>query len=43
MSKVYEPGIELLGFKPLTDLKPYLYIKPANFIYPDEVSIKGLY
>ena len=29
-------GLTLLGFKPKTKLKLHQYVKPANFIYPDE-------
>ena len=29
-------GLTLLGFKPKKRLKLQHYIKPANFIYPDE-------
>lgn len=36
-----EPGIVLLGFKPRTALKPYHHLRPSQFIYPDETSIKG--
>lgn len=28
--------MELLGFKSLSYLKPYMYIKPGHFLYPDE-------
>ncbi|KAK4323484.1 hypothetical protein Pmani_005799 [Petrolisthes manimaculis] len=41
MSRVYDTGMELLGFKPITSIKPYFYTKPANFLYPDEKSIQG--
>ncbi|XP_076054760.1 inverted repeat-binding protein [Oratosquilla oratoria] len=41
LSRVYNPGMELLGFKPVDFIKPYYHIKPANFAYPDEKSIKG--
>lgn len=41
INKVYDPGMKLLGFKPISSLKPYYHVKPANFIYPDEKSVKG--
>lgn len=41
MTRVYDTGIELLGFKPIASIKPYFFIKPANFLYPDEKSIQG--
>lgn len=34
-------GIELLGFKSLSELTPENYFKPSNFIYPSEDKIKG--
>ncbi len=30
------PGINLLGFKPVSSLKPYYYVKPGHFLFPDE-------
>lgn len=41
MTRVYDTGIELLGFKPIASIKPYFFIKAANFLYPDEKSIQG--
>nr|XP_003221047.1 PREDICTED: X-ray repair cross-complementing protein 6 isoform X1 [Anolis carolinensis]XP_008108956.1 PREDICTED: X-ray repair cross-complementing protein 6 isoform X1 [Anolis carolinensis]XP_008108957.1 PREDICTED: X-ray repair cross-complementing protein 6 isoform X1 [Anolis carolinensis]XP_008108958.1 PREDICTED: X-ray repair cross-complementing protein 6 isoform X1 [Anolis carolinensis] len=35
------PGLYLVGFKPLLMLKQHHYIKPAQFIYPDESLISG--
>ena len=29
-------GFTLMGFKPKSRVKQHCYIKPANFIYPDE-------
>lgn len=34
-------GMKLLGFKPLNTLKPYMFVKPGHFLYPDEKSIEG--
>ena len=28
--------MKLLGFKSLNTLKPYMFIKPGHFLYPDE-------
>nr|KAG5686071.1 hypothetical protein BaRGS_030686 [Batillaria attramentaria] len=36
-----ESGLELMGFKPRSSLKPYYHIKPAQFIYPDEGGVSG--
>ena len=36
LKRFAEPGLLLLGFKPKDRLKPHYYVKPANFIYPDE-------
>ena len=33
--------MKLLGFKPLNTLKPYMFVKPGHFLYPDEKSIEG--
>lgn len=30
-------GFELMGFKPKSMIKQYFHIRPAQFIYPDEV------
>ncbi|KAM6437762.1 X-ray repair cross-complementing protein 6 isoform 2-T2 [Liasis olivaceus] len=35
------PGLYLIGFKPLVMLKQHHYIKPAQFIYPDEFLMNG--
>lgn len=35
------PGLYLIGFKPLTMLKQHHYIRPAQFIYPEESLISG--
>jgi hypothetical protein len=29
-------GLKLLGFKSIDSLRPYMYIKPGHFLYPDE-------
>ncbi|XP_062989675.1 X-ray repair cross-complementing protein 6 [Elgaria multicarinata webbii] len=35
------PGLYLIGFKPLIMLKRHHYIRPAQFIYPEESLISG--
>ncbi|TFK07274.1 X-ray repair cross-complementing protein 5 [Platysternon megacephalum] len=35
------PGLVLIGFKPLVMLKQHHYIKPSQFIYPEESFISG--
>uniref|UniRef100_UPI00358DE0F3 X-ray repair cross-complementing protein 6-like isoform X2 n=1 Tax=Myxine glutinosa TaxID=7769 RepID=UPI00358DE0F3 len=39
--RFFEPGLVLIGFKPLTALKPQDHVRPAQFLYPDESSITG--
>lgn len=36
-----ESGLQLMGFKPRSCIKPYFHVKPAQFIYPDEGSVTG--
>ncbi|XP_065071945.1 X-ray repair cross-complementing protein 6-like [Rhopilema esculentum] len=36
-----EPGLHLLGFKSKDLMKPYYYVKPGQFIFPDEKVISG--
>ncbi|CAF1005109.1 unnamed protein product [Didymodactylos carnosus] len=36
-----EPGFRLLGFKQMSCLKPFHYVKPGHFIYPDEKYVEG--
>ena len=33
---LYPLGLVLIGFKPRSRLKRHYYVKPANFLYPDE-------
>ncbi|XP_035825176.1 X-ray repair cross-complementing protein 6 isoform X2 [Aplysia californica] len=35
------PGFTLMGFKPRSSLKKYFHVKPAQFIYPDEMKVTG--
>lgn len=34
-------GLVLMGFKPKNLIKPYFHVRPAQFLYPDEKSVKG--
>lgn len=36
-----DPGLYLIGFKPLKMLKIHHHIHPAVFIYPEEDMVKG--
>lgn len=27
-------GMKLIGFKPISSLKPHYYVKPGHFLYP---------
>ncbi|XP_025924859.1 X-ray repair cross-complementing protein 6 isoform X1 [Apteryx rowi] len=35
------PGLVLIGFKPLSVLKQHHYIRPSQFVYPEEALVKG--
>ncbi|XP_065317084.1 X-ray repair cross-complementing protein 5-like isoform X1 [Gordionus sp. m RMFG-2023] len=35
------PGITLVGFKPASFIKPYWFVRPCHFIYPDDSRIYG--
>ncbi|CAH8858686.1 unnamed protein product [Trichobilharzia szidati] len=41
MKNIAPVGIHLLGFISMKFLKRFYYIRPAQFIYPDEASIHG--
>lgn len=41
LKKFGPPGFSVIAFKPLKYLKKKFYIRPAQFIYPDESNIKG--
>ncbi|XP_059150749.1 X-ray repair cross-complementing protein 6-like [Physella acuta] len=41
MKQFEDPGLYLVGFKPITSLKKYFHVRPGNFIYPDEKKIAG--
>lgn len=36
-----DPGLYLIGFKPLEMLKIHHHLHPAVFIYPEEDMVKG--
>lgn len=38
-----EPGLILMGFKPLVMLKKHHYLRPSLFVYPEESLINGEY
>lgn len=42
IKKFDDPGLELMGFKPMDRLKLHHHIRPALFIYPEEEQISGL-
>ncbi|KGL84030.1 X-ray repair cross-complementing protein 5, partial [Tinamus guttatus] len=35
------PGLVLIGFKPLSMLKQHHFIRPSQFIYPEETLVRG--
>ncbi|KAI7797326.1 Xrcc6 protein [Triplophysa rosa] len=41
IKKFDDPGLVLLGFKPMDRLKLHHHIRPALFIYPEEEQISG--
>ena len=36
-----KPGLKLVGFRPLEELKFSHFVRSCNFIYPDDLRIKG--
>ncbi|XP_006866983.1 PREDICTED: X-ray repair cross-complementing protein 6 [Chrysochloris asiatica] len=36
-----EPGLSLIGFKPLVMLKKHHYLRPSLFVYPEESLVTG--
>ncbi|ELW64430.1 X-ray repair cross-complementing protein 6 isoform X2 [Tupaia chinensis] len=36
-----EPGLILIGFKPLVMLKKHHYLRPSMFVYPEETLVNG--
>lgn len=41
IKKFDNPGLVLMGFKPMDRLKLHHHIRPALFIYPEEEQIAG--
>lgn len=41
IKKFDDPGLLLIGFKPMEKLKLHHHIKPAVFLYPEEGEVKG--
>lgn len=41
IKKFEDPGLYLIGFKPIEMLKIHHHIRPALFIYPEENIVKG--
>lgn len=41
IKKFDDPGLVLMGFKPMDRLKLHHHIRPALFIYPEEEQISG--
>uniref|UniRef100_A0A8C3B153 DNA helicase n=1 Tax=Cyclopterus lumpus TaxID=8103 RepID=A0A8C3B153_CYCLU len=41
IKKFEDPGMFLIGFKPMERLKRHHHIRPAAFIYPEEDEVKG--
>ncbi|XP_034563181.1 X-ray repair cross-complementing protein 6 [Notolabrus celidotus] len=39
--KFEDPGLFLIGFKPMEKLKLHQHIRPAVFLYPEEDEVKG--
>ncbi|XP_008304591.1 X-ray repair cross-complementing protein 6 [Stegastes partitus] len=41
IKKFDDPGLFLIGFKPMEKLKLHHHIRPAVFLYPEEEQVKG--
>lgn len=41
MKQIQEPGIKLIGFKPLSAINLELHLKSTYFLYPSDDRIKG--
>lgn len=41
IKKFEDPGLHLIGFKPMERLKIHHHIRPAVFLYPEENDVKG--
>ncbi|KAM6964284.1 X-ray repair cross-complementing protein 6 [Tautogolabrus adspersus] len=41
IKKFEDPGLFLIGFKPMEELERHHHIRPAVFLYPEEGEVKG--
>ncbi|XP_004675683.1 PREDICTED: X-ray repair cross-complementing protein 6 [Condylura cristata] len=41
LKRFFEPGLVLIGFKPLVMLKLHQYLRPCLFVYPEESQVNG--
>lgn len=41
MKRFEDPGMFLIGFKPMEKLKIHHHIQPSRFLYPEEDEVKG--
>lgn len=41
IKKFEDPGLFLIGFKPMEKLKVHHHIRPSAFLYPEEEEVKG--
>lgn len=41
IKKFEDPGMFLIGFKPMEKLKIHHHIRPSCFLYPEEDDVKG--
>ncbi|XP_053269698.1 X-ray repair cross-complementing protein 6 [Pleuronectes platessa] len=41
IKKFDDPGLILIGFKPMESLKLHHYVRPSLFLYPEEDQVKG--
>lgn len=41
IKKFEDPGLFLIGFKPIEKLKIHHHIRSAVFLYPEEEEVKG--
>lgn len=43
IKKFSDPGLELIGFKPMERLKLHHHLRSAVFIYPEEETVTGVF
>eukprot|EP00794_Sanderia_malayensis_P005227 gene5227-5884_t len=41
IGSLVDTGLHLLGFKPKSSIKPYYYVKPGQFVYPNDNAVSG--